>query len=1295
MKVKMKNRVLAIIMATLMIVGLIPLEFMPTKVQAASGATETFVLDANELAPTLFGTIGTAIAADTNVGTSGFFTLASAGGKMKMVALSPSLTNGSTSYSQALQLTGAGSKTSGQACIKITTTQTARITVCADAKSTSASSFEYRKTTDSAFTTGDVLSATAITKNVVELPAGDYYIAGSNGANIFNITVEYNPTVETVTPWADVATPVINNVTTDSEGNFVVNYAAVIDSLKGAEILNISMLENGHEVATQTVKAQLAQATFSPLWSGNYTFVATAQRTGEADKASAVVKYDSYVLAVPKPVITMAQNKGNGTYYIDWINVEDASSYKVEYKAAGASVYTVAADNITTADYTFNGLTVGTTYTIKVTATRNSDNYISYYTKDVTVTANAQQQWYLATVGSEQATVATITDATGTANNYSLASTTPADLKEVTSVANTSGKISMAGQTSGKISDDEDGFSYYFTNINPNTENFSLAATFKITDTSLTPDNQTGFGIIATDMLGINFYGPADIYHKYINSVSNLLYSSTGKFLGLRSVTGYEGVNTSLADGVTRTKTESRYANTTGDFSVGTTYIFTLEKTNDAFVAKLNGETLSNADTSILSVQEDGSICVGVMVSRKISVEVSNMTFTTSLSTGVSGGSTGVEKVTPSATIYSSLTCGASTYEYIYQPNVAGTVKVTAPTGEVIYNKAVTAAQVVKINVPISVGQNTITAVLTPTASQNITSVADVTKSITVERKTYGVEGETMIVSPSGTLEGAGTEASPLDIATAVKYAQPGQTILLKNGTYSGSGVTIARSVSGTADKNITMTAESVGGVVFNGIGLTVMGSYWHIYGIEVKNATSAGIQVAGNYNTIDMCIVHGSTNSGVQISRLGSAENAAGINDLLWPSYNLIKNCESYDNCDAGRNDADGFAAKLTCGEGNQFFGCISHNNIDDGWDLYAKTISGEIGAVTIENCVAYSNGWLTTDNVTAVGYVYGEGNGFKLGGSYMKGGHVLKNCISFNNGAKGITSNSCPDCQVIDCTSFNNSVKTAEEAYSIGLNTKDMNVKEWVVKGLISMSTKTLTSLEDLIPFSLHSENNYLYNGKTSYNNQGVEALTTWFENTNVTVLPARNVNGTINMHGLLTLNATAPANSGARLDITSAAAISVQPSLTAIVGTQVIVENADYSAVTAAVAAAGQLTAAEYKDFSAVTAAVNAVQSGLKVTEQAKVTAMAKAITDAIATLTKVEKPADIIVNDNQNTTASNETVSNVNQSNESTSNVSVTVATGDKTPIIAIFCLCIFSAGVMITVVGKRKKKQIRS
>ncbi|SEW41257.1 pectinesterase family protein [[Clostridium] fimetarium] len=82
------------------------------------------------------------------------------------------------------------------------------------------------------------------------------------------------------------------------------------------------------------------------------------------------------------------------------------------------------------------------------------------------------------------------------------------------------------------------------------------------------------------------------------------------------------------------------------------------------------------------------------------------------------------------------------------------------------------------------------------------------------------------------------------------------------------------------------------------------------------------------------------------------------------------------------------------------------------------------------------------------------------------------------------------------------------------------------------------------------------------------------------------------------------------------------------------------ADYSAVTAALEAAKALIAADYKDFSAVTTAVNAVQTGLLTADQAKVDAMAKAITDAVAGLVNkvVVLPAEIVASNNQIITSS---------------------------------------------------------
>ena len=1119
---------------------------------------EMYDADANELPLELFGEVGAKISQDTVIGKNDFFTLIATGGKMVMKDLSATpLSYNGTEYTKALQLTG-GAKASGQATFKINTKESAKVTIYASAKSAAASNIIYKSVEDTEFTTVDALEDGTINKYVInDLKPGEYNIGGSNGANIFYVSVEYDPADEAQVAWDKVSAPTINSVVTDEVGDFVVNFDAVIDSVKGAENVKVSMLENGYEIETVTLKAQADTVTFTPLWSGNYTFVVTALREGEAYKTSEVYDYGYYTLALPKPVITNIANRGDGKVYVDYINVKDADSFSVGYKLTTDSEYTMVANNITDGHYLIEGLTPGMEYEVVVYAYRNSDNFVSTYKKNIVVSENEEKQWYSAIVGSAQ----TANISTSNGNTYKLdvkeSTANKVNLLESEDITNTDATLNFAGQENGKISDDEEGFMYYFTQIDPNTENFEMTATFKITDTSLTPDNQTGFGIVAADMLGINYYGNGDYYHKYFNTVSNLLYSSKSQFLGLRSVTGYESVDTSNNDDVTRTTNATRYTNTAGTFNVGDTYTLTLKKTDEAFVAECNGEVLTLDDTSVLSVQDDGSITVGIMVARKVSVEVSDVKFATSKSAGVTKKDNVDTVATAKISTYSSSTCGAKTYEYVCVPTVDGVLKVTAPNGEVVYNEVVTADNVVRVDVPITIGTNKVTAVLTPDKSQSLTSYADVKSEVEVKCVRYGNEDETIIVSADGTKDGEGTYESPLDINTAVSYAQPGQTILLKDGTYT-SWVTINRSVSGTADKHITIRPENMGGVVLEGVGLTVIGSYWDIYGLEVSNSTGVGIQISGNYNTVEMCTVHGSGNSGIQISRSGSASNNAGVNGMLWPSYNLVKNCESYDSCDAGRNDADGFAAKLTCGNGNKFYGCIAHNNIDDGWDLYAKSVTGEIGSVTVENCVAYNNGWLTTDDVTAEGYVYGEGNGFKLGGGYLKGGHKLINSVSFNNGAKGITSNSCPDCEIINCTSYNNSVKAGQESYNVGLNTKTTNVKAWVVDGLISVAKESDTTLEDLIPFTLNSANNYIYNGHASYNNQGAQVTDEWFVNTDVTIVPTRNEDGTINMQGLLVLNENAPSDSGARLDVTSEDAISTMPEITTIVSGKVDAEE-----------------------------------------------------------------------------------------------------------------------------------------
>jgi uncharacterized protein YqkB len=87
----------------------------------------------------------------------------------------------------------------------------------------------------------------------------------------------------------------------------------------------------------------------------------------------------------------------------------------------------------------------------------------------------------------------------------------------------------------------------------------------------------------------------------------------------------------------------------------------------------------------------------------------------------------------------------------------------------------------------------------------------------------------------------------------------------------------------------------------------------------------------------------------------------------------------------------------------------------------LFAKEATGSIGVVTIQNCIAFRNGY------TEDGRGYGDcdGNGFKLGGSGVGSAHVVKNCLAFENLHCGFTDNNNPKLESLtDCTAFNNDV-------------------------------------------------------------------------------------------------------------------------------------------------------------------------------------------------------------------------------------------------------------------------------
>ena len=235
--------------------------------------------------------------------------------------------------------------------------------------------------------------------------------------------------------------------------------------------------------------------------------------------------------------------------------------------------------------------------------------------------------------------------------------------------------------------------------------------------------------------------------------------------------------------------------------------------------------------------------------------------------------------------------------------------------------------------------------------------------------------------------------------------------------------ITIAESNSGTSSARKSIKAMGNGMPVLDwnstsdnssGRGIILDGSYWHIYGITIREAGDNGMLLSGDNNIIERCVFTANRDTGLQLSRYNGNYNSIS----QWPSNNLILQCESFDNMDSNGENADGFAAKLTCGEGNVFRGCYSHNNVDDGWDLWTNS-GTPIGKVTIEYCISYMNGTLTNGTVMT----NGDRNGFKLGGADVSVNHTVRYCIAANNGACGFTWNSNPgSIKVTNNTAYGN---------------------------------------------------------------------------------------------------------------------------------------------------------------------------------------------------------------------------------------------------------------------------------
>ena len=1154
-------------------------EDVAVSAQDAAGDAEQYVLDAADLAQFTNG--AKKDGEEQSAGTDDYFTILWSS-KSKVDGSKKSFEDG-TAFTQRINLGGKLDVTNNKNGVSFKTTGAAEVKVYwveggddnRQMALLTGSGTVVAKTEETLAKNAACISVLKVTE------AGTYYLGGLENNNYIFKVIVTETTGGTEKParadWSTVENlEIISAVQNAGKVDVTVKTNIGYD---GADKIEVAMSDAEGSVigtAKSSKEGNKAVVSFTPAASGTYTFTVKAIRDGEEDKAGNSMNAD-FVLPLTAPKISSATNVGKGAVALEWSEVKEAEKYVVTVEGTDNKTES------TTTAATISGLTVGNMYTISVVAVRGED-VSGKGTTEVTVVDEAQRVWRVSTYGSS----------TDSKNNGVIGNAN--DGKVTVYSEGGKGKI-VPGST--------DGLTFYYTAIDPETENFTLTADIHVDSWTLS-NGQEGFGMMAADAVGSNGDGTAFWNNAYQAIVTKVEYywdgedvttdSSANKIsmkLGLGAISrlgvtaddvaaikngtitmpaGYVSETTTLETGAA-TKGPGTYnlvgnwnkkAEPTGSLENPLTdfrlqiqrnntgyYLRYLDKDNKVIKEVRYYDLERNSLTQI----DKDNIYVGFFASRNARITVSNIDLKTiTPADDEKAEERESEYVYPINTIESPAFSNSADYNLVYYGNADGTLVVKDQNGKEVLNKEFKALTKETVALKLNSGKNTFTINFIPDKEYKpgefklMTSYDPVTINHTVEYKT--VENNNIYVSPNGKSNAAGTRDDPMDIYTAVKIAAPGQKILIKEGTYDlSSTVKVERGINGTADAMIYMIAdpEADSRPVFDFggkcAGMILAGDYWYFQGFDVTRSADAqkGIQVSGNHNILDRIKAYKNGNTGIQISRyLGTDQ----FNQ--WPAHNTILNCSSYLNADKGYEDADGFAAKLTVGQGNVFDGCIAAYNADDGWDLFAKVQSGSIGVVTIQNCVAFKNGYILDENGREINA--GNGNGFKMGGDSMPGAHVLKNSVAFANKAKGIDSNSCPDIKVYSSTTFDN------ESYNVAFYTNTAVNTAFAADGILSykVSNKVAEQFKLLgtqNAADVKSVTNYYFDGSKTVNNNGKEAAASWFKSLDTASALkdggiTRNADGTINMNGFLELTDEVPEGVGARMSGRTSGDITVTP-------------------------------------------------------------------------------------------------------------------------------------------------------
>ncbi|MBL5886078.1 right-handed parallel beta-helix repeat-containing protein [Lelliottia aquatilis] len=536
----------------------------------------------------------------------------------------------------------------------------------------------------------------------------------------------------------------------------------------------------------------------------------------------------------------------------------------------------------------------------------------------------------------------------------------------------------------GKIANSHDGLTFFYTEL-PTRENFELLATVKVEqfgpENGAKPAAQEGAGLLVRDVIGVPRQQPLKEGYEEFPAASNLVMNAImtqdkkdHQRVKMQAVTR-EGISQPWGNAGAAIKKQSYKE----EIDLGKTPEFRLklQRTNDGFITAWSpvgsdewiSQSVPRAD--LISVQDKDHYYVGFFASRNAKITVTDASLTTSVAE-TSASKPWQAKALPVVVQLTSASKSTSD-KYLVQARANNDGVFSVRQNEVVIgnDKAVKAGEMYSLPTTLT-ENNTFNLSFTPAQGEAIQ------QQFTVDKVNEFTE-MTIHAAPDGKADGKGTLASPLDLATAIDLLAPGGTIVLKAGDYPRSEIPL--SASGNADRRKILQAD--GKAVIHG--LLVDASYWDIKGVDI---TDKSLRIQGSHNLIENVTAYRNDDTGIQIS---SPDN---VGRALWASNNRVINSESYANEDPGKINADGFAVKMRVGEGNRLENCYSHDNIDDGFDLFNKIEDGANGVVVIENSIARNN----------------TSNGFKLGGEGQPVAHEVSNSKAEGNHLDGFTDNFNP---------------------------------------------------------------------------------------------------------------------------------------------------------------------------------------------------------------------------------------------------------------------------------------------